>query len=166
MDGSEDHLITRTAKEFWCENNMVDVREQIKMEVEAYLEEKPKAPVEDVFTLLRGYDEVAGGIGAMEEGQEIEPALKDEEKVYDEDDEESDENSEGGGDADDDEDDDDGADGNGVPSSGRDGNGVPSCAEENDERGDEGEGEKEKKKKEVIAEDDAQMDLRHVWPTK
>ena len=147
MDGSEDHLITRTAKEFWCENNMPDVREQIKLEVEAYLEEKPNAPVEDVFTLLRGYEDVAGGIGEMEEGQESEAALKDDEKVYDEDDEESDRTSEGGDDAVDDDDDDDAGGRNGVPSCGRDGNGVPSCAEEKDVRGDKGEGDVEKEKK-------------------
>ena len=37
---------------------MPHVREQVKAEVEAYLEENPEAEVRDVFDLLQGYENV------------------------------------------------------------------------------------------------------------
>ena len=116
LDGTEDYLITRTAKEFWVESNMAHVREQIKLEVEAYLEDKPKAEVKDVFDLLQGYEGVRGGIGHMEEGQEIEPALAHGEKPYLDEDEETVSEDESG-DSDDDGDD-DGHDDKGGPQKG------------------------------------------------
>ena len=37
---------------------MPHVREQVKAEVEAHLEENPEAEVRDVFDLLQGYENV------------------------------------------------------------------------------------------------------------
>ena len=129
LDGSEDNLITRTAKEFWFECNMPVVREQCQLEVEEFLKDKPDAEVKDVFSLLRGYDNVKDGIGYMDEGQEIEESLHKGEKPYLEDDDKSvsdDDDSEG------DDSGDQGHDGNGVPrKEGQDGNGVPHMRTDN-----------------------------------
>ena len=88
LDGSEDYLIDRAAKEFWDELAMRDKLNLVKCDVEAQIESLggpgQVRPV-DVFTVIQDYDGIEGGIGVMHEGQECEAALKDGECVLEDD---------------------------------------------------------------------------------
>ena len=74
LRGSQDHLITRTAREFWQELNMSGVRAQIESEVDDFIADRPNIVPRDVFGLLQKYD--ACGLGDCNEGQEVEPAWR------------------------------------------------------------------------------------------
>ena len=76
LDGSEDKLITRSAREFWLELNMSAKRAICEIEVEQFLDALGREPhVGDVFQLLQPYSDDCG-IGVAEEGEELQCALE------------------------------------------------------------------------------------------
>ena len=76
LDGSEDKLITRSAREFWLELNMSSKRAICEIEVEQFLDALGREPhVGDVFQLLQPYSDDCG-IGVAEEGEELQCALE------------------------------------------------------------------------------------------
>ena len=86
LDGSEDGLITRSAKEFWLELNMSSKRAICEIEVEQFLDALGREPnVRDVVQLLQPYSNDVS-IGVMEEGEELQFALEAGEVDYVEDD--------------------------------------------------------------------------------
>ena len=82
LSGSEDALITRSARELWIELNMASIRVQIEAEVDLFLQDRHDVKPEDVFDLLQTYDSCPGGAGICNEGQEIEPRLGKSEKPW------------------------------------------------------------------------------------
>ena len=85
LSGEEDHLIDRTAKEFWDELCMRDRLNLVKCDVEAFIENKggpSKVEAKHVFEIIQDYSAVPDGIGVMEEGQECEAALVNGEAVF------------------------------------------------------------------------------------
>ena len=86
LDGSEDYLITRTAREFWLELNMSSKRAICEIEVEQFLDALGREPnVRDVVQLLQPYSDGCS-IGVIEEGEELQCALEAGEIDYVEDD--------------------------------------------------------------------------------
>jgi len=80
LSGEEDILITRAARAFWLEIGMSAVRDVVREEVEAYMAGLAEPLPEHVFELIKSYDTIICGIGTFEEGQEVEPPLKDGER--------------------------------------------------------------------------------------
>ena len=91
LDGTEDHLISRTARVFWCELGMSQVRSQIEAEVDAFIASSTDLTPRSVLSSLQDYSSVPGGLGNEMEGQEIQQALQPGELPYKQDKENSDE---------------------------------------------------------------------------
>jgi hypothetical protein len=113
LDGTEDYLITRSAKEFWLYLKMDEQRKIIESEVDAFITGKVQPCARDVFELLRLYPESFQD-DIQEEGEEIETTWAHDEKRYREDGEqncfENELGDEGKVDDDDNDDDDDDCD--------------------------------------------------------
>ena len=82
LDGDEDHLISRSARELWIELGMSAVRDVVRAEVEAAIAGLEAPRPEDVFALITSYDSLACGDGEFVEGQELEVPLQDGECPY------------------------------------------------------------------------------------
>ena len=67
---------------------MSAVRDVVRTEVQAHLEGLEDPKPQDVFALIQSYGTIDPGIGECDEGQEIEPALKDGERPSEPDDKE------------------------------------------------------------------------------
>ena len=76
LDGSEDYLITRTAREFWLELILSSKRAICEIEVEQFLDALGREPhVGDVVQILQPCSDDVG-IGVTEEGEGLQRTLE------------------------------------------------------------------------------------------